>query len=372
MQKKCLTGFFRQRRRCILPVYFKAPMRFPDFSTIVAAAWKAYDPAHPIQSITDISVRVSTNYVYKVQLDARRFVIAKLSFFGQYEHFLEDHTIVNALAKSLAAPYQRFLAHSLRKDGKVFTYRFEDEGHDVWVVFYRPVKIQQKLPRRLEPSDIENLAREIAHFHKACHEVAPGLPHSSKTMHSDVVGLLEKIKSPVGKFEFGLRADDIRQQCERYLAAEVAGGFDGLDTIPVFVDWNIGNFSVTRQGRFFSRWDYDWFRVANRVMDFYFFSRVVSDVGDRTVFSYLPDTLTEERFLLFLKTYHAVYPLSEAEIRFIPEAYRFFILQYVIKFGNYFFHQIYANRLQQEAFVSYLPALDRSFHLEKLLKTCGM
>ena len=30
----------------------------------------------------------------------------------------------------------------------------------------------------------------------------------------------------------------------------------------------------------------------------------------------------EERFLLFLKEYHAVYPLTEPEVRFIKEAYR--------------------------------------------------
>jgi len=41
---------------------------------------------------------------------------------------------------------------------------------------------------------------------------------------------------------------------------------------------------------------------------------------------------------LFLKNYHEVYPLMEGEIRFLKEAYRFFILNYVIKNGRYFFH----------------------------------
>ena len=99
-----------------------------------------------------------------------------------------------------------------------------------------------------------------------------------------------------------------------------------IETIPVLVDWNIGNFSITGDGKFYSRWDYDWFRMSSRVMDFYFFSRVVSDVGDRTVFSYLVDTLMEDRFMMFLKEYHKIFPLTLREIHFIKEAYRFFIL----------------------------------------------
>jgi hypothetical protein len=77
--------------------------------------------------------------------------------------------------------------------------------------------------------------------------------------------------------------------------------------------------------------------------------------------------MMEERFLLFLKEYHAVYPLTEPEIRFMKEAYRFFILNYVIKDGRYFFHEIYASKLQKEAYEIYFPALETGFNAEKIL-----
>ncbi|HJP32717.1 MAG TPA: hypothetical protein QGF95_19395, partial [Candidatus Latescibacteria bacterium] len=78
-----------------------------------------------------------------------------------------------------------------------------------------------------------------------------------------------------------------------------------------------------------------------------------------------------DRFLLFLRAYHEVFPLTEAEVRFLPEAYRFFILNYVIKYGQYFFHDIYASRLQKEAYRTYLPQLTR-LDVDRLLATLSL
>ena len=69
----------------------------------------------------------------------------------------------------------------------------------------------------------------------------------------------------------------------------------------------------------------------------------------------------EDRFVLFLQKYHEIYPITEAEIRFLKEAYRFFILNYVIKDGRYFFHEIYASKLQKEAYATYFPSIDAGF-----------
>jgi hypothetical protein len=92
----------------------------------------------------------------------------------------------------------------------------------------------------------------------------------------------------------------ILKHCECFLSnADKVNYSTEFETIPVFVDWNIGNFSITADGKLYSRWDYDWFRIASRVLDFYFFSRVVSSIGDRTVFSYLVDTLMEDTFYYF-------------------------------------------------------------------------
>jgi len=55
---------------------------------------------------------------------------------------------------------------------------------------------------------------------------------------------------------------------------------------------------------------------------------IISEQQQETaVFSYNISPLMEDRFIIFLKAYHRVYPLTEIEIRFIPEVYRFFILR---------------------------------------------
>jgi hypothetical protein len=112
--------------------------------------------------------------------------------------------------------------------------------------------------------------------------------------------------------------------------------------------------------------------MDSRMLDFYFLSRVVSDIGDRTVFSYYIGPLMEKRFLLFLHAYHAVYPLTEKEIRFLKEAFRFFILNYVIKDGRYFFHEIFASKLQKEAYDIYLPSIDRDFNADVILRALNL
>src|SRR5690606_26721241 len=110
--------------------------------------------------------------------------------------------------------------------------------------------------------------------------------------------------------------------------------------------------------KFFSRWDYDWFRIEPRTLDFYFCSRVVRDEGDQSTFSYLSSTLFEPRFIRFLRAYHATSPLEPNEIRFLVEAYRFFVLNYVLLEGHHFFRPSHCRRLQREAIEIYLPELD--------------
>jgi Ser/Thr protein kinase RdoA (MazF antagonist) len=343
-------------------------MRQLDYVAIVKEAWEAFAPDQPIESITDLSPMVSTNQVYKVQLYDEEPIFAKLSYFGTHVHFHEEHSIINQLARRLPPPYENVLARSLRKHGRVFTYRYQDGVYDVWVVFYHAVPIEARLPRRLEESHIARLGEEIARFHLACSQIADGLPHSSKSLRSDILDLQRSLKTEEGKLVFAPHIDFIRYQTDLFLNQLEHIGYDQFQKIPIFADWNIGNFSVSREGVLFSRWDYDWFRMASRVMDFYFLSRVCSDIGDRTVFSYLAHPLTEERFHLFLRHYQAIFPLSEAEIRFIPEAYRFFLLHYVVNFGRHFFHPFYATRLLQETLTQHLPNLNSEKLAEQLLQ----
>ena len=109
-------------------------MAFIDFTSIVRGAWEAYDNTREISGIVDISAKVSTNYVFKITFKDRTIIIAKLSYFGKFEHFVEDHTIINSLSNNLPAPFENLLARSLMKGNSLFVYRFQNDLLDAWVV----------------------------------------------------------------------------------------------------------------------------------------------------------------------------------------------------------------------------------------------
>lgn len=343
-------------------------MQNPNYTEIVKHAWREFDNRHEIKAVYDVSVHVSTNHVYKISFYNREPVFAKLSDYGKFEDFREDHIIINNLANNLERPYENFLAQSLVKKNELFTYRYHHGNQNAWVVFYNPIKTLHKLPRRLDEKLIRKLGRELAWFHIACTNVSNQLPGASKSLATDINQLMNVVES--GALQLSEPHKKlVLKQGEIFLEnTEKIKYNSNFETIPVFVDWNIGNFSITSDGKLYSRWDYDWFRMATRVMDFYFFSRVVSDAGDRTVFSYLVNPLMEERFLIFLKEYHRIFPLTEPEVKFIKEAYRFFILNYVIKDGPYFFRQVYSSKLMQEAFDMYFPSLDANYREDVILK----
>ena len=329
-----------------------------DIHEVVSRAWNNYDATRTIVSITDISAKVSTNHVYRVRFKDGTFVISKVSYFGKYEHFVEDHTIINVLANNLPQPFENVLAHSLMKKSELYTYREKHSIQDIWVVFYRPIKTKQRLPRRLSSDEIINMGRQFARFHKCCTSIRNTLPDSSKTMKSDLEELEAYLKTEVGKFDIGIAKSKVEEHCKKFFSFYNNVDHSQIPIIPVFVDWNIGNFSISKSGKLYSRWDYDWFRMSSRMIDFYFFARIASDVGDRTVFTYNIDVLAEERFLVFLKSYHSEFPLTELEIEMLPEMYRFFLLNYVIKYGSYFFHDIYAQQLKSEVYLTHLDSIE--------------
>ena len=357
----------------INPVYPMFPVRASkvhtevDYKAIIRKAWEGYDASKVIKEISDISAMVSTNHVFRITFEDGDMVIAKLSYFGKYEHFKEDHRIIHALSNNLLYPFENLLAKSLLKNNHVYIYRYKQGKTDAWVVFYNPSRILDRLPRRLEEHHIIKLGQQVGRFHKACSRVTNVLPKSSKTLRTDIAALQQLLQSDEGQFGSPMQVDFLKYHCELFLKNRSTYNMKSFEIIPVFIDWNIGNFSVTPGLELYSRWDYDWFRMSYRLLDFYFFSRVVSNAGDRTVFSYYIGTMMEDRFILFLKEYHKINPLSADEIRFLKEAYRFFILNYVIKDGKYFFNEQYAKKLQAEAFEIYLPSVDRDFDAEKII-----
>jgi len=339
-----------------------------DYSLIIKKAWKEFNPSKIIEKIEDISAMVSTNHVFRVTFEDEDIVIAKLSYFGKYEHFKEDHRIIHMLGNNLLYPFENVLAKSLLKNNRVFTYRYKKAKTDAWLVFYNPIRVQDRMPRRLDESQIRKLGEQMGRFHKACSSAKNVLPKSSKTLRTDINVLLKQLSRKTQKQFDEEQKEMLRSHCEKFLVNRLKCKADSFEAIPVFIDWNIGNFSVTPNLKLFSRWDYDWFRMSTRMMDFYFLSRVVSDVGDRTVFSYVVTTLMEERFMIFLEEYHKVNPLTSNEVKFMKEVYRFFILNYVIKDGKYFFAEHYAEKLQKEAFEIYLPSVDRDFDAKKIME----
>lgn len=339
-----------------------------DYPLIIRLGWQEYNPKREIVEIVDLSVNVSTNKVFRLTFVDGGSLMVKVSNFGKFENFKDDHTIINVLANNLEYPYESLLSSSLMKNDELYLYKYEDTMIEVWMVFYRPVRIAQRLPKRLNESQIRIFGSEMAKFHKMCDSLAPVLPRSSKNLQKDIMQLMRNLENPEHVEQFKGNVDLIRKQCDLFLQNIETLGFNSFTKIPVFVDWNSGNFSVREDGTLYSRWDYDWFRMSSRIMDFYMCSRVVSDIGDKTDFSYTATQLNEERFLMFLEEYHKIFPLTENEIRFIKEAYRFFILHYVISNGIYFFSDNYAQKLQREAVEIYFPELDSVFNPEKILK----
>jgi len=339
-----------------------------DYHHIIKKAWEGYDASKHIKKIEDISALVSTNHVFRITFVDDDIIIAKLSNFGKYEYFKEDHRIIHSLSNNLLYPFENVLAKSLLKNNRVYIYKHKQAGEDAWVVFYNPTRIMERLPRRLEEHHIRKFGQQIGKFHKACSRLRHVLPKSSKTLRTDINTLMHQLEHGATSFKCSrMQTDFLKYHCNQFIKNRSKFNVHSFEIIPVFIDWNIGNFSVTNKLELYSRWDYDWFRMSYRMLDFYFFSRVVSDVGDRTVFSYGINTMNEPRFILFLQEYHKVNPLKADELRFLKEMYRFFILNYVIKDGTHFFHEQYAEKLQAEAFDIYLPSGDREFNADILI-----
>ncbi|MBK8588142.1 MAG: hypothetical protein IPN77_03250 [Sandaracinaceae bacterium] len=195
-------------------------------------------------------------------------------------------------------------------------------------------------------------------------------------MGSDIAQLFDSLSDPRYCAERHLRSEDasmLKAHCDRFLHNAEDLGYHGFEKLPVLVDWNTGNFSVGLDGdgfKLFTRWDYDWFRIEPRTLDFYFASRVVRSEGDQTIFSYLVDPLLEPRFIRFMRAYDAINPLADEEILFLKEVYRFFILNYVIREGEHFFQGPICQRLQREAVEVYLPTLD-AVRFEKVIDALG-
>ncbi len=336
------------------------------FFPLIKEAWKDYDYSRKIQSITDISIKVSTNHVYRIILNDNSKIIAKISDYGYVSNFSEDHSIINALSINLSYPFENFLAKSLTKKGKLYIYEKKIDKSPIWVVFYNPIRTSKKPNKKQTKNQVIKLGNELARFHLSCKNINNILPDKSKKFYEDINFIKKNISNKKYSHFDKIQKKEIILQCDTFLK-NTNKLLKKKNLLPVFIDWNIGNFSVDKNYNFFSRWDYDWFRIGHRTLDFYFLSRVCSQQGDSTLFTYSPLPLMEKRFMNFLKSYNNMYPLDKSDFILIPEMYRFFILNYVIKDGYRFFNKNIAKKLIQDSVNLYLPNIDKVVQFNKMI-----
>lgn len=350
---------------------------------IVRELWSTLEDERRVVASVEVSANVSTNRVFLLRLDDETRVFAKVSNYGSGFLFREDHDRVNRLCCALAnTRWSNFLARPLTKNGRVHTISGGPAG-ETWGVLYEEVERLETLPRILDNPQIENLASEVASFHRACSDAGHrvSIPQTSTSISSDVIHLLDLVSDRTASRTLQLSVEEIdivQRHANRFLQSLEDFGYADLPRIPVFVDWNLGNFSIEKGPResqpdrfmLYSRWDYDWFRIDTRLLDFYFLSRVSSQTGDRTEFSYGVHTLGEPRFLSFLRAYHATNPLTEADVQLIVETYRFFILHYVLSVGDHFFRHDLWDVFRRDAVSRGLPSVD-TFDRRPLLRALG-
>lgn len=308
---------------------------------------------------------VSTNRVYRLVLDDGSGLIAKSSNYGSFFLFAEDHDRLHRATRLLrGSRFDGFMADVVSgPDGEPFVW-YDGE---TWAVFYEEVAVRDRLPRILTDGQVARFGREIAAFHRACEDISGAMPPPSKSAKSDAVNLYELLAARNAHEHIGLdasRLDLVRRHVHRFLMSLHEVGYDSWPKMPVLIDWNLGNFSVDADPddpdafTLFSRWDYDWFRIESRLLDFYFLSRVSSRTGDRSTFTYGSHTLLETRFVQFLRAYHEVNPLTADEVLFLKEVYRFFLLNYVVREGRHFFRYDFWQHLLHDAVDVQLPVLD--------------
>jgi hypothetical protein len=344
----------------------------PDHRRAVHAAWDAYGDPRRVVALDEVSANVSTNRVFRLHLDDGSTLVSKVSSYGSYFLFVEDHERLRLCASLLddtrfagmLADVWTTRTERLQPGERPHIFTWYDKT--MWAVFYDDVPRGESLPRVLSEDMIRNLGREMAEFHLACTDLAPRIPGGSKTIKSDAIHLLDLLESPFAPRNYDLPPEAIGllwKHTHAFLERLVELGYDEWPKIPVLIDWNLGNFSVKPVDhgfRLFSRWDYDWFRIEPRMLDFYFLSRVSSSTGDRTRFTYGAHTLLEPTFLAFIDSYTDVFPMSRDELEFVPEVYRFFILNYVVREGARFFRSDLCAQFRRDAVRSYLPAFERT------------
>ncbi|MEY3397153.1 MAG: hypothetical protein RLZZ534_1115 [Actinomycetota bacterium] len=136
----------------------------PGAIDTVRDAWADFGDLRLIEKLTEVSAHVSTNRVFRLTMSDNSNLIAKVSSYGSYFQFAEDHDrLARCSAHLKGGRWSGFLAEVLSKNGRPYTWYDES----CWAVFYTDVQRQDSLPRILTDQDVISLAQEIAEFHLA-------------------------------------------------------------------------------------------------------------------------------------------------------------------------------------------------------------
>ena len=78
---------------------------------LVATAWSEYDATRTIDHLVEVSAHVSTNRVFRVVFTDSTHIVAKISSYGSYFLFAEDHDRLFTSAQLLRGTrWEGFLA----------------------------------------------------------------------------------------------------------------------------------------------------------------------------------------------------------------------------------------------------------------------
>jgi len=133
----------------------------PTHRAAVDAAWSAYGDDRRIVRVEEVSANVSTNRVYRMHLDDGATLITKVSSYGSYFLFVEDHDRLSRCANLLRdTRFGGMLAGVWQRDGRIFTWYEQN----MWAVFYDDVPRRESLPRVLDPAQIAKDAGFLLKF----------------------------------------------------------------------------------------------------------------------------------------------------------------------------------------------------------------
>src|SRR5690606_27010285 len=101
---------------------------------ITREAWLRYGDPRRVALVEELSAHVSTNRVYRLELEDGTDFIAKTSSYGSYVHFRQDHRLIKKWIDLLqGSRYENLLAPVAVVRGEVFTAHFPP----AFVVFYQ-------------------------------------------------------------------------------------------------------------------------------------------------------------------------------------------------------------------------------------------